>query len=126
MIYLHRKQKNIDRTSVQVYNLIIATLGIGINTSYFPLDVLIAKGDDSDMVFKEGTSVFIIESNRLVREVVIVKRTGNLYVIKFADNNGGIQVRGSRLFSTRDEAEKSVPNVRESKKRYLSPYEYLH
>lgn len=55
------------------------------------------------MVFKEGTSAFIVESNRLVREVVIVKRTGNLYVIKFADNNGGIQVRGSRLFSTRDE-----------------------
>ena len=78
------------------------------------------------MVFKEGTSAFIVESNRLVREVVIVKRTGNLYIIKFADNNGGIQVRGSRLFPTKDEAEKSVPYVRESKKRYLSPYEYLH
>lgn len=78
------------------------------------------------MVFKEGTSAFIVESNRLIREVVIVKRTGSFYIVKFADNNGGIQVRGSRLFASRDDAEKSVPNVRESKKGYRSPYEYLH
>ena len=77
------------------------------------------------MVFKEGMSAFIVESNRFIREVVIVKRRGNLYIIKFVDNNGGIQVRGSRLFSTRNEAEKSIPNTRESNKRYLSPYQYL-
>lgn len=82
--------------------------------------------NDSDMVFKEGTSAFIIESKRFVREVVIIKNTGNLYIINFTDNNGGIQVRGSRLFSTRDEAEKLVPNVRGSKKKDLSLYEYLH
>lgn len=90
------------------------------------MDVLIAKGDDSDMVFKEGTSAFIVESNRLVREVVIVKRTGNLYIIRFADSNGGIQVREGRLFVSREAAEATVSNVRENKKRYLSPYEYLH
>lgn len=78
------------------------------------------------MVFKEGTSAFIIESNRLVREVVIVKRTGNLYIVRFADSNGGIQVREGRIFASRENAEATVPNVRENKKRYLSPYEYLH
>ena len=35
--------KKIDRTNVRAYNLIIATLGTEINTSYFPLAVLIAK-----------------------------------------------------------------------------------
>ena len=78
------------------------------------------------MMFKEGTSAFIVESNRLVREVVIVKRTGNFYIVKFADSNGGIQLRGSRLFATQEEAEKSVPIVREKKKGYKSPYEFLH
>ena len=78
------------------------------------------------MMFKESTFAFIVESNRLVREVEIAKKTGNLYIVRFTDNNGGIQVRGSRLFSTKDETEKSVQNVRENKKRYLSPYEYLH
>ena len=77
------------------------------------------------MVFKKGMSAFIVESNRFIREVVIVKRRGNSYIIKFVDINGGIQVRGSRLFATRNEAEKSIPNTRESNKRYLSPYEYL-
>ena len=78
------------------------------------------------MVFKEGTSAFIVESNRLIREVVIVKRTGNLYIVRFADSNGGIQVREGRLFVSREDAETTVPNVRENKKRYLSPYEFLH
>lgn len=84
------------------------------------------KGDDSDTVFKEGIFAFIVESNRLVREVVVIKRMDNLYIIKFADNSSGIKVRGSRLFSTRGEAEKFVTYVRKSIKRYLFSYEYLH
>lgn len=94
--------------------------------SYFPLDGVIAKGDDTDMEFKEGTAAFIVESNRIIREVIIVKRTGNLYIVRFANNDGGIQVRGSRLFATREEAEKTVPYVREKEKRSISPYYYLH
>ena len=78
------------------------------------------------MVFKEGTSAFIDESNRLIREVVIVKRTGNFYIVRFAGSDGAIQLRGSRLYATKEEAEKSVPYVRENQKRYRSPYEYLH
>ena len=42
--------------------------------SYFHLDGVIIKGDDTDMVFKEGTTAFIVESNRIIREVIIVKR----------------------------------------------------
>lgn len=94
--------------------------------SYFPLDGLIIKGDDTDMVFKEGTTAFIVESNRIIREVIIVKRTGNLYIVRFANNDGGIRVRGSRLFTTREDAEKNVPYVREKEKRSISPYYYLH
>lgn len=78
------------------------------------------------MMFKEGTTAFIVESNRLIREVTIVRRTGDLYVVRFTDSNGGIQVRGTRLYPTREDAEKTVPNVKGSKKGYRSPYDYLH
>jgi hypothetical protein len=56
------------------------------------------------MVFKEGTSAFIVESNCLVREVVVLKRTGNFYIVRFANSNGGIRVRDSRLFATWEES----------------------
>lgn len=78
------------------------------------------------MVFKEGTSAFIVESNRLVRKVTVKRRLGDFYVVKFVDSNGGIQLRGNRLFATREDAEQTIPNVKGIKKRYLSPHEYLH
>ena len=90
------------------------------------MDGVIAKGDDTDMVFKEGTTVFIVESNRIIREVIIVKRTGNFYIVRFANSGGGIRIRGSRLFATMEQAEKMLPNVREKEKRIISPYYYLH
>ena len=78
------------------------------------------------MMFKEGTSAFIVESNRLVRKVTIKRRIGDFYIVKFEDSNGGIQLRGNRLFATREDAEQTIPNVKGIKKRYISPYEYLH
>ena len=84
------------------------------------------KGDDSDMVFKEGQVAYIVESNRLIKEVSIVKRMGDFYIVRFANSGGGIRIRGSRLFATMDQAEKMLPNVREKEKRIISPYYYLH
>lgn len=75
------------------------------------------------MVYKVGAAAFIVESNRLIRKVTIIKRTGNFYIVRFADSDGAIQLRGSRLYATRDEAEKCVPYVRENKKRCKSPEE---
>lgn len=78
------------------------------------------------MMFKEGTTAFIVESNRLIREVTIVRRKGDLYIVRFIDSNGGIQVRGSRLYPTRADAEEAVPNVKGNKMGYISPYDFLH
>ena len=78
------------------------------------------------MMFKEGQVAYIVESNRLIKEVSIVKRMGDFYIVRFANSGGGIRIRGSRLFVTKEEAEKTLSNVREKEKRYLSPYEYLH
>lgn len=53
--------------------------------------------------FKAGDKAFILESNRIVREVEVVRCSGGMYIIRFAEG-GGIQVKGHRLFATQEEA----------------------
>ena len=60
------------------------------------------------MAFKIGSKAFMVESNRIVSEVTIVKRNGDFYIVRF-ENSGGIQVRISRLFATKEEAEATLP-----------------
>lgn len=76
---------------------------------------------------KPGDRAFLVESNRAVREVTIVRCSGGLYLIRFNDTGGGIQVKEHRLFATREEAEQSLPeNLRPKKQNngYKSPYDY--
>ena len=56
--------------------------------------------------FKPGDKVYILESNRSVREAEIVS-CGSFYTVKFHSYNGvaAIRVRESRLFATKEEAE---------------------
>lgn len=60
-----------------------------------------------------------------MREVTVVKRRGDFYTVRFG-TNGGIQVRSSRLFAIQEDAEASLTENRTDKKRYSSPYDYLH
>ncbi|MFQ9116202.1 septation protein SpoVG family protein [Eubacterium sp.] len=55
-----------------------------------------------------GDTAYIIESNRLIRETVIIKKKGNFYTVKFKDTNGAITLKAHRLYGTRDEAEKNL------------------
>ena len=77
--------------------------------------------------FKAGDKAYIVESNRIIRECMIIRVYGNLYIIKF-QNGGGIQVPRHRLFPSKEEAEESVPTIAVEKKqrKYQSPYEYWH
>ena len=77
------------------------------------------------MKFEIGSTAYIVESNRIVREVTVVKRSGDFHTVRF-DTNGGIQVRGSRLFASQEDAEASLTRNRIVKKKYSSPYDYLH
>ena len=61
------------------------------------------------MRFKPGDKAFIVESNRFLRKVEIRSTAGGMYLIKFVDTDGGIKVKESSLFATREEAEKSLP-----------------
>ena len=59
--------------------------------------------------FEESDIAWIVESNRFIRKVYIVRPAAGFYIVKFADSDGAIQVRGSRLFATEEEAKRSIP-----------------
>ncbi len=76
---------------------------------------------------KVGNTAYIVESNRYVREVEIRRCSGGMFLVRFTDSGGGIQVKAHRLFATREEAVSDgiVPDggnmtVLELVKRYVS------
>lgn len=71
---------------------------------------------------KAGDTAYIIESNRIIREVEIKNCSGGMYLIRFKDSGGGIKVKEHRLFVSRDEAEASISTGVKVKK---SPYDYM-
>lgn len=70
-----------------------------------------------------GSHVFIIESNHTITEVVVAARRGDFYIVKFL-NGGAIQLRKSRIFSTKEDAERKIPVRAEAKHSCRSPYDY--
>ena len=75
-----------------------------------------------------GDTVYFVESQRIIREVKIVKCGGGFYTMKFVDGSGGIRLRENRLFDSREEAEKSIPRTHPTpsprgQKRYRSPWD---
>ena len=51
-----------------------------------------------------GSYVFIIESNRIITEVVVTANRGDFCVLRFP-SGGAIQLRRSRIFASREDAE---------------------
>ena len=72
---------------------------------------------------KAGDTAFIVESNRIVREVEIKSFAGGMYLIRCKDSGGGIKVKEHRLFATREDAESSIQT--KQKGRTKSPYDYM-
>ena len=90
----------------------------------FPLAGLFSTGGVKMQERLEvGSHVFIIESNRTITEVVVVARRGDFYTVRFL-NGGAIQLRRSRIFPTREEAEEKIPVRAEANRRFCSPYDY--
>ena len=71
---------------------------------------------------KAGDVAFLVESNRIIREVKVVNCSGGMYLIRFS-NGGGIRVKEHRLFATEEDAKKCIPGYEEPKRK--SPYEYM-
>lgn len=80
------------------------------------------------MAFREGDQAFIIENNSHVTPVYIVRKDGDFYTIEFS-NYSRINLRESRLYYTREDAENKIrrtPFVRRqvNSNGYTSPYKY--
>ena len=58
--------------------------------------------------FNPGDKAYIIESTIFVKEVVVVKFAGGMYLIKYPNSSGGYKVRESRLYKTEEDAYRIV------------------
>lgn len=58
--------------------------------------------------YAKNDVVYLVESNKFVREVQIIRYSGGLYTVQFRKGAGGIKVRESRLFASRQEAEAAI------------------
>jgi hypothetical protein len=74
-------------------------------------------------MIKAGDTAFIVESNRIIREVEVIRCSGGFCMIRFKDSGGGIRVRTSRLYVTREEAEASLPG--KSRPASRNPYDFI-
>lgn len=73
-----------------------------------------------------GSSGYIIESNRTIIHVVVTAKHGEFYVLRMP-TGGAINLRRGRIFLTREEAEKHLPQkVQAQKLFHRSPYYYGH
>lgn len=77
--------------------------------------------------YNVNDTAFIVESNMLIREVIVKKYAAGLYLISFADGTGGIKVRESRLFPTKEAAEATLPKPKVPEKqtpKYKTPWDW--
>lgn len=58
--------------------------------------------------FRPGSTAYIVESNRFIREVEVKSFSGGLYLLIFKDTGGGVKLRENRLYATKEGAEESI------------------
>ena len=73
-----------------------------------------------------GSHVFIIESNRIITEVVVTADRGDFCVLRFP-SGGAIQLRRSRVFASKGDAEMQLQKKEPVQSGFhRSPYYYDH
>lgn len=58
--------------------------------------------------FQPGDVVYFISSTIFVRKATVIRATRDFCTIKFEETGGGIRVRNSKLYKTKEEAEAIV------------------
>jgi hypothetical protein len=66
-------------------------------------------------------TAYIVVSNLTIREVKILKYAGGLYTVRFTNGDGGIKVRESRLFASREDAEGSLRKPTQQAEQQQAP-----
>lgn len=58
--------------------------------------------------FRVRQIVWMPASGKRIMEMVVVSYSNGFYVLRYRDSGGGIRVRESRIYATKEEAEKAV------------------
>ena len=69
-------------------------------------------------IYNPCDRAYIVESNHYIREVEVINVVGGFRTIRFVDRGGGIKVRESRLYPSREAAEASLPKKEMPKKSH--------
>ena len=73
-----------------------------------------------------GSSGHIIESNRIITNVTVIAKHGEFYVLRMP-TGGAIKLRRGRIFITKEDAEKHLPQKVQAQKHFhRTPYYYGH
>ena len=73
--------------------------------------------------FHNGDKAYIIDNVRFLREVIVLRVTGDLCVIRYVDNGAVIRIRSSRLYATKKEAtDRLPPDARPQKSSHWDYY----
>ena len=63
--------------------------------------------------YKPGDTVYFLEQGHIVQQLQVVKYSGGFYTVRYMgrpwDRPSGFKIRESRLYATREEAEKTIP-----------------
>ena len=70
--------------------------------------------------FSPGDTVYIVANGLTIEEAIVKRFSGGFYTIRFP-SGGGIRLRESRLFASKEEAEKSI-TPKPNKQQFRSPW----
>ena len=65
---------------------------------------------------------WILESNRIPTEVIILKETRDFITVKIKGTEGAIRLRRSRVFASKEDALKSIKTVENSGSSHHGPF----
>lgn len=77
------------------------------------------------MKYSVGDKAYITENNMKVRRVVVIRVSGEFCTLRFLDSNGGITLRTSRLYRTKEEAETVINKGKMVVNQSFSTFDYL-
>lgn len=70
-----------------------------------------------------GSHVFIIESNRIITEVIVTTEHGDFCVLRLP-SGGAIQLRKSRVFASKEDAKRQIPEKESAQSGFHRPPHY--
>lgn len=68
-------------------------------------------------------SAYIIENGLVIREVTIIKQSGNFVTVKLLHSGGAINIRKNRIFYSYEDAENHLPK-KITKHNRITHYDY--